>query len=262
MIWESGHIREGYLDRYPSDHPTGWIYEVVRIYHGKALFLAEHLDRMHQSAKYKTLGFCDDQTLCKGIEQLIKAEAKEEGNIRIQINSTDGLVIMGFIPHHYPSHKEKRTGIQVTTHRLVRDNPGIKSWNPVVRKQADAILQTGHHNEVLLVNDMEFITEGSRSNFFAEIDGLLVTPPIKSVLPGITRLLVMAIAQELKLTISERPIHLSEIPQMTAAFITGTSPGVLPIKQINSHSLVPNNKTTLQIAAAYQRLVTKQLQAK
>ncbi|HCY00083.1 MAG TPA: hypothetical protein DG754_08090 [Bacteroidales bacterium] len=113
-------------------------------------------------------------------------------------------------------------------------------------------------HEALLVNDEGFITEGSRSNFFAVINNTLVTPPSKDVLEGVTRKMVIALAKQNSIPFQERPIHKRELDSFDGVFITGTSPKVLPITQIGNHSFkIP--KLTQEMIKHYDELVSKNL---
>ena len=113
---------------------------------------------------------------------------------------------------------------------------------------------------MLLVNSNGYITEGSRSNFFAVFGDLLVTPPAQQVLEGITRKMVIRLAKENSIKFEERPIHSSEIEKMDGAFITGTSTKVLPIAKIGDYEYneMPSITTTLQ--NLYDKLTTENLQ--
>ena len=68
-----------------------------------------------------------------------------------------------------------------------------------------------------------FVTECSASNLFAVIGGKLVTHPIGSkVLPGITRGVLLKIAEELGIEVDERAIGEEEAPWAQELFITSS----------------------------------------
>ena len=192
-----------------------------------------------------------------GLFDLIDHEKISCGNVRIQIDQLSGKTLMGFIPHHYPSTESYKKGISVLLLQTERSNPNIKSWNPQVRKTADAIIKQSGSYEVILVNKNGFLTEGSRSNLFGIQSGRIITPPLEFVLPGITRQILISLSKENGLALSEKPIHLSEIDQFEAFFISGTSTGVLPVQQVDQYRFDTKNTPMQELSKLYQETVSQ-----
>ena len=72
--------------------------------------------------------------------------------------------------------------------------------------------------------DCGYVTECSASNLFAVINGKLVTHPVGTkVLPGITRGVLLEIAEELEIEVDERAIREEEAPRAAELFITSTT---------------------------------------
>jgi branched-chain amino acid aminotransferase len=86
--------------------------------------------------------------------------------------------------------------------------------------------------EVILVHPEGYITEGSRSNLFMIKNNEVYTPKVTDILPGITRKYILQVCKDLNLILNERRIFRDELFAMDALFITGTSPKVLPIRNI------------------------------
>ena len=105
----------------------------------------------------------------------------------------------------------------------------------LARKQA---LKQGSY-EALYCNEKKEIVEGALSNFFAFKGNTLITSK-ESVLKGITRKVVLSLAKQ-HFLIELRPISVTEIPELTEAFITSSSKKILPVREIDNHSL-PNKK--------------------
>ena len=80
-------------------------------------------------------------------------------------------------------------------------------------------------------------------------------PRPTSILPGITRASVLAIAQKLNIKTSEETITLHDITRATEAFFTGTASEITPIKTIEQKefSLTQNN-ITQKIKNSYHAL--------
>jgi branched-chain amino acid aminotransferase len=89
----------------------------------------------------------------------------------------------------------------------------------------------------LLVDDQGNITEGSRSNIFFLKNGLLLTPPARTVLLGVTRKHVINLCKSMKLQVLEELLHRGEISEISGAFITGTTVDIAPIRSIDDYTI-------------------------
>jgi branched-chain amino acid aminotransferase len=99
---------------------------------------------------------------------------------------------------------------------------------------ADQLIKKKNVYEVVLITPDGFLLEGSRSNIFGIRRGILFTPKQKFVLPGITRQIVIELANENDIPVREVPIHKEELYDFQSFFITGTSPGILSVNKIDS----------------------------
>lgn len=84
----------------------------------------------------------------------------------------------------------------------------------------------------------KYIEEMSGMNFFAVVDGGLVTPALTdTILDGITRRSIIEIAKAEKLNVTERKVSIDEILMLikegrcTEAFVCGTAAVIAPISQ-------------------------------
>jgi branched-chain amino acid aminotransferase len=80
----------------------------------------------------------------------------------------------------------------------------------------------------------KYVEEVGAANFFAIIDGKIITPKLTgSILPGITRDSVMHIAKEkLGMDIEERRISIDEVMKADEVFCAGTAAIISPIGSI------------------------------
>jgi len=236
------------------------VYEVVRIQNGKVLFLADHLKRMQHSLDLIYGSFqCSKSAMEDDINLLIQANKIAEGNIKIELRKKDDdfLRLLYFIPHRYPSHKQIEKGVQMRFQFDERPNPNAKISNWNVRGNANSIIDEHQIYETLLVNTDGFITEGSRSNIFFIKEGQLYSAPEEWILPGITRAKVLEICKAQGIEVQHQKIHHAELNQFDAAFITGTSPGVLQVRQIEGFSFITKHPIYNQILHEYSILLKK-----
>jgi branched-chain amino acid aminotransferase len=201
-------------------------------------------------------GNLDLETLVKSIQKLIDANKNENGNILICLiqRKQKTHILLWYVQHHYPSAEDYQHGVDVITLKAVRKKPQAKIWNTSLRKQADYIIGKSEVYEALLVDGRKNVTEGSRSNIFFIRGNSIFTPPLNKVLPGITREKVMLLCDQMIIKLSEKDIPLSELAFYEAAFLSGTSPGILPIKMIDNIRFNTSNEIMQKLMHAYNVL--------
>ena len=212
------------------------IYEVMRVIDGKYLFLEEHIDRLYQSAKVANIQLWKDESdIYQALEKLKKDNDLEFGNVKLVFHLDNNVkqFLVYIITHSYPTEEDYQKGVQVQLLDAERSNPNVKIFNPALRARADAFIDNLNIYEALLVNKQGFITEGNRSNVFFIKNNEVVTPPVKHVLPGVTRNHVMAMCRRLQISIREMLVHKDDLKDYETVFLTGTSPKVLPVSCVN-----------------------------
>jgi len=233
----------------------GYVYEVVRFVEGTPIFLEDHLKRL-QNTCIKSCGETppDFESLRKEINLLVEKEQLQNTNVKIVV--AEGQRAVYAIESHYPTAKEYKEGVQCELLFRERKNPQLKIFQAALRKEADKIKQQSPVFESLLVNQKGEITEGSKSNIFFIKGHTLYTAPNDRVLSGITRQKIIEIAKSQGVEIVYKAVNYKELSDYEAAFISGTSPGVLSIRQIQSQSFDANNSLIKTIQQAFFRLIT------
>lgn len=94
----------------------------------------------------------------------------------------------------------------------------------------------GYH-EALLLDTNGNIAEGPGENFFMVKDGVIITPALGCILPGITRSSIMMIARDLGFSVIERGIAREEVYTADECFFTGTAAEVTPIGSIDDKTI-------------------------
>ncbi len=82
-----------------------------------------------------------------------------------------------------------------------------------------------------------------------------------SVLPGITRLKVIEIANDLNIDCIEENINYKSLQSYDGAFITGTSPKVLPVCKIDEITFDPEYPTISLIMQGYEEMVIRDIES-
>lgn len=221
------------------------LYEVLRVEDGTPLFITDHLLRLKKGfEKLNVLHPFPQRELTQAIYQLIITDKVENNNLKISC-FLDKLVASQFyvyaIPSLYPDKITYALGVKTALFYAERDNPNIKIGHTHTRKSANAEIQRKEVHEVLLVDHNGRITEGSRSNVFFIVKDTIYTAPSHIVLQGIMREKVMEIIEQSNLCLKMECLPATELSKVNAAFITGTSPRILPISHIDAIVLDVNN---------------------
>ena len=244
------------------------IYEVIRIIDGIPLFLEKHLERFTKSTGLANQIFRFNLSeITANIAKLVSANQVNTGNVKLisTFNSTNltispGELFIYFIPHNYPDNIDYQTGVKLISLIAERPNPNAKIHHANLRNQANALIAYEKVFEVLLVNHDGNVTEGSRSNVFFISKSKVVTPPLNMILPGITREVLIDLIHDRQIDFEEQMIQLSHLNNFDAAFVTGTSPKVLPIAQIDAFRFNPHNKILKRMMVLYDQLILDYLE--
>ncbi len=112
-------------------------------------------------------------------------------------------------------------------------------------------------DEALLLDAQGNVAEGPGANFFMEKGGVLYTPSLGNILPGITRATVIEIAHSLGIRIEECLFGMEKVYTADSAFYTGTAAEVIGIKSINDYEfpMAWEHSLGAKIAHRYSTLV-------
>ena len=237
------------------------VYEVIRIINGYPLFIEDHLERLEKSATLLgvTLLF-SIQEMKEKMTAFIKRESIVLGNIRLQyiFKDTKSMFLLYQSQHSYPTKDQYITGVTTKTLSIVRDNPNAKNIQSF-HSVAQLFIKSHQLYEAILVDYDGNITEGSKSNlFFIEGKSILTALPT-DVLLGITRKYVIEACHLLGLHVEERKISKNELPNFDAAFISGTSPKILPIQSIDANVYKTNNVLLQQLMNKLDELIQQNI---
>ncbi|MGH2347165.1 MAG: aminotransferase class IV [Chloroflexota bacterium] len=222
------------LDTHSLTLPRG-AYTTFRTYHRiMAPRLTEHLDRLTASAALDGYDlFLDHRAARAAIDEAVRRAGFAESRVRLTLTyESAGLLYVAVAPFTPLPERLYTEGAHCVTAPpgLRRENPRAKGTSFIgPGSQARAGLTTAH--ELLLLSPEGAILEGSSSNFFAILSGVLHTAE-EGVLVGTTRNLVLGRAEGL-LPIERRPVSVSELSAVQEAFLTSVSRGVLPVTKIN-----------------------------
>lgn len=105
--------------------------------------------------------------------------------------------------------------------------------NSLLKQQA----QDAGAQEALLIRD-GYLTEGSASNAYAVIDGQIFTAPKdEKVLPGITRELVLELAEQANIPVIEQAVSEQQLHKADEIWVSSSTKEVLPVTTLDGETV-------------------------
>lgn len=235
------------------------VFEFLRVYHGHPFRMAAHLDRLESGAAQ--LGIAIPLTRAQIIQQvqaLISTHHYAQSAIKIYLTAGEcaapsGLsfaACSGFSPqiiimedpvnlmHPLAAYGldvyQRGQSLQTVPH--IRELPTIKTANYGIGFVAARQLAGAEYDDVLFTTPNGFVTEATRSNFFAVINNTLTTAR-HGMLNGITRQVILELAHELHIPTAEHDFTPAELLTATEAFTTGSIAEMAPVRSINGTTL-------------------------
>ena len=218
------------------------VYETLRTYQGRVFHLEAHYTRLERSAlEMKIPVSFTVKELKEIIEEGIRRNAiRAEAYVRVQI--TDKTVFVWVRPMPAISPDIYANGVSV----------GFSPFRRRVIKKGDHTIKTTGALDIflsrihkptelydyILLNEQGFLTEGTFSNLFFISGGRLRTPALAcGVLSGITREVVIQIAQKAGIQVEEGWYNAHELFAATEVFLSHTSASIVPVSRIEQFAL-------------------------
>ncbi len=232
------------------------VFEGIRSYAGKVFKLAEHIDRLWDSAKALWLEIpISKQEMAKAIEDALAENGIVDGYIRVLV--TRGCGTLGLDPNRcsnpqviiitdrialYPDELYER-GLEIITVSTVRNhpaalNPRVKSLNYLNNILAKIEgLQAGCI-EALMLNHKGEVAECTGDNVFLVREGIVRTPPMDAgILEGITRDTAIELLRDKGIEVLEVPLTKHDVYIAEECFLTGTAAEVVPVVKVDSRRI-------------------------
>lgn len=92
-------------------------------------------------------------------------------------------------------------------------------------------------DDSLLLDLNGFVAEGPGANFFYEKDGVMYTPPVGSILPGVTRKTVIEICRELDVPVEEKYFKPENLFEADNAFFCSTMNEIVAVESIEGQAM-------------------------
>ena len=223
------------------------VYEVTAVVNSRLIDYAPHLERLARSLRELKMEWpCTQSELRAMHEELIARNGITEGWVYMQITRGAADRDFKFPKGVKPSlvgftqvkglleNPDAVTGVKVCTVPDIRwarrDIKSVSLLAPVLGKQM--AYEQGCFEGWLMEDGV--ITEGTSSNAYIVKDGVIITRELSnSILAGVTRRVLFALAAEKGVKIEERAFTPEEAYAADEAFLTSASNFVLPIVEID-----------------------------
>lgn len=228
------------------------IFEGIRAYNGRVFKLKEHIDRLFYSAKAILLEIpISHAEVMQAVVDSCRKNKLREGYIRLIV--TRGVGTLGLNPNRckrpsviviadkiqlYPKEMYEN-GMAIVTVPTTRNlhnavNPAIKSLNYLNNILAKIEANIAGVEEAIMLNSEGYVAECTGDNLFILKDGRMFTPPLSAgALYGITRGVVMDMAREAGIEVSEPNLTRYDVFNADECFLTGTGAELIPVTKVD-----------------------------
>ncbi len=258
------------------------VFEGIRCYAGtdgrSAIFrLPEHIRRLFDSAKINLIEipFSREELEAVTLESLRRNDLTE-GYIRPLVFIGDG--VMGLHPGDNPvrvaviawewgkylGDEGITKGIRAKVSTFARHHVNAKMTkgktcgdyvNSILAKR-EALLDG--FDEAIMLDTQGLVSECTGENIFLVRDGKIRTPPLYSVLDGITRASMIEVARDRGYSVEETQLTRDDLYLADEIFLTGTAAEITPIREIDYRTIGDGKrgKITEELQTAFFDIVT------
>ncbi len=253
------------------------VFEGIRCYNGVVFKLEEHVGRLYESAEAIALEIMlTKDELRNAILDTLKANNLRDSYIRLIV--TRGVGKLGLDPFNCGesqliiitdsiqlySKELYDKGLDTIIVRTIRNhpdalNPTVKSMNYLNNILAKIECIKAGAAEGIMLNKDGYVAECTGDNIFIVKDNEVFTPPASAgILIGITRNVVIELAEEAGITVKEEQMTPDDLFNADECFLTGTAAEIIPVANIDGRKIATGKpgKITLLLLGKYQELTT------
>jgi branched-chain amino acid aminotransferase len=251
-------------------------YETMRSYAGAFFRFPEHLRRLRHTLEGLRLDLeLTDAAITEAARRLV--EANRIPNARLRLTVTGGRfggeirlrrthppnVIMTAVPLTPPPAEAYDTGVTVLLNQWPVHSknplPHLKTVNrlPHIMAKEDALADGAW--ESLFCDETSAILEGTATNVFFVIDGVLITPALSGpLLAGVTRDVVLEAARDLEVPAREARVAAGDVAAAEEGFLTSTTIELLPIRAVDRTRIGSPGPVWARLHRRYREIVTEE----
>lgn len=211
------------------------VFEVIRVYGGRALDLGPHLERMTGSAANLRLGF-DAAAMRADVALLLEGAGPVEALLRLVVTRGGRRIALLEPLPELPG----ALSLGLVAYAPTRVLDGVKSLSYAANMLATRLARERGFDEALLHTPHGRVLEAPTASFYWVREGRILTPPLSEhLLDSITRRRLIAAAG-----VEETPLAVEELGAIEEAFVASTVREVLPVSRIEDHTLPSEGPVT------------------
>jgi branched-chain amino acid aminotransferase len=255
-------------------------FEGLRCYQGRrgsAIFrLHDHVDRLFESAHINLMQIpYERKQLADAIVETVRVNRLDSCYIRPLVYI--GYGAMGVYPGDNPirvaiaawrwgtylGEEALQQGIRARVSSFARHHVNVAMTRAKVSGYyVNSILakreaKADGYDEAILLDPDGYVAEGTGENVFIVRRGQLRTPPLTSILEGITRNSVLQLARERNIPVVEERFTRDAMYVSEEVFLTGTAAEITPVREIDGRRIGPGTPgpLTRELQKAYFDIV-------
>ncbi len=255
------------------------IWEGIRLHHGEFAFLDRHLDRLEAAAAATHMPIADRDFLSAALQSVV-ARNKMYDDVHLRLMITRGNKKT---PSQHPSNVVGGVNMVIIAEHK-RANPavaeaGLSLFTATVRRpppdtldqklnchsklhEVVALIQAVHAgaDEALMLDPTGAVATCNATNFFIIRNGEVWTSTGQYNLNGITRELILEVAEANNISCRVQPFSLTDVYSADEAFATGTFAGLTPVREVDGRTIGDGTlpgPMTASLSRLYQQAVAE-----
>jgi branched-chain amino acid aminotransferase len=260
-VWVNGQLRGSEASLSALDHGVtvgDGAFETLKIVDGRPFATRRHARRLDRSLAGLGLPTADHDVIAAGTKVVLEAgDPIPFGRLRYTVTAgvgplgsdrtaTDSSGLTYLVTAGEQARPPASAAVVVVpwTRNERAATAGLKTTSYADNVVALAYAKERGAAEAIFGNTRGELCEGTGSNVFVVVDGVVVTPPVDSgALAGITRELALEWCREDGLTVEERALSLDVLRTADEVFITSTTRDVLAVHAVDDRRLEPGPVT-------------------
>lgn len=239
-------------------------FETLRVYRGAPFAYRRHFRRLAAAAAELEIAAPDPEHVRQAVDDVVQADRLVDARVRITLlagrgdRAPDVVVGAGALPAR---RARARVAIAPWPRNERGATVGMKSTSYADNVRALTDARSHGADECVFANTRGELCEGTGSNVFVVSDGAVLTPPESSgCLLGVTRALVIELAESAGIAVEQVAIPLEALGSADEAFLTSTTREVQPIGHIEGRGPVPApGPVTRRLEQLFAQLVAHDL---
>ncbi len=256
------------------------IWEGLRLHHGRFAFVDRHLDRLYAAAAATSIDIGPRSAIRAALEATVaRNNMVDDVHVRLMITRGDKKT-----PSQHPSNIIGGPNIVIIAEHKRADptviDAGLSLFTATVRRpppdtldqrlnchsklhEVIALIQAVNAgaDEALMLDPTGAVATCNATNFFIATGGQLWTSTGHYNLHGITREVVLEVAEADGITTRQQPFSLTDVYAADAAFATGTFGGLTPVHTVDGRPIGNGDRSMIdRLRALYREAVERDVQ--